>query len=55
MRTISNSRLREKKWLSGNCRSEGKIWGYLGGETTKIPPYILSTTEIPKDPKKSAI
>jgi hypothetical protein len=28
----------------------GKIWGYFGGGTTKIPPYILSTTEIPKDP-----
>jgi len=37
-------------WLSGNCRGQGKIWGYFGGGTTKIPPYILSITEIPKDP-----
>jgi len=36
--------------LSGNCRGQGKIWGYFGGFTTKIPPYSLSTTEIPKDP-----
>jgi hypothetical protein len=40
-----------KSWLSGDCRGQGKMWGYFGGGTTKIPPYILSTTEIPNDPK----
>jgi len=25
---------------------KGKIWWYFGGGTTKIPPYILSFTNI---------
>jgi len=42
---------RDYYWGSlGIAEVRGKIWGYFGGGTTKIPPYILSTTEIPNDP-----
>jgi hypothetical protein len=47
---IKTGELRSRPFLlSEKCRSMGKIWGNIGGFTTNIPPYTLSTTEILKD------
>jgi len=33
----------------GNLLGREKIWGYFGGSTTKIPPYLLLTPAFPRE------
>jgi hypothetical protein len=33
----------------GNLLGREGIWGYFGGETTKIPPYLLLTPAFPRE------
>jgi len=35
----------------GNLRGKEGIWGYFGGGTTKIPPYLPLTPAIPREPE----
>jgi hypothetical protein len=37
-------------WVFGNLRGRGRVRGYLGGGTTKIPPYLPPTPAIPREP-----
>jgi len=37
-------------WVFGNLRGREEIWGYFGGGTTKIPPYLPLTSAIPREP-----
>jgi hypothetical protein len=37
-------------WVFGNLRGKEGIWGYVGGGTTNIPPYLPLTPAIPREP-----
>jgi len=32
-----------------------RVWGYFGGGTTKISPYLSLTPAIPREPKLSLL
>jgi hypothetical protein len=34
----------------GNLRGREVMWGYFCGSTTKIPPHLPPTPEIPREP-----
>jgi len=42
----------KNKRVFGNLRDREDIWGYFGGGTTKIPPYLPLTPAIPREPNK---
>jgi hypothetical protein len=37
-------------WVFGNLRGREGVWGYFGGETTKITPYLPLNPAIPREP-----
>jgi hypothetical protein len=38
------------KRVFGNLRGREGMWGYFGGETTKIPPHLPLTPANPREP-----
>jgi len=42
----------QEERVFGNLRGEEGIWGYFGGSTTKIPPYLPLTPAIPREPEE---
>jgi len=40
-------------WIIANLRGNEEIWGYFGGSTTKIPPYLPLTPAISREPYDS--
>ena len=39
----------------GNLRGSEGMWGYFGGSTTKIPPYLPLTPAIPREPNSGEL